>query len=220
MQLVLTLMPGGDTNLEQAVEHLTARRDEDRPPDPLGAQARAAQSGDQVALRELLDGLGPRLLRTVRGVLGARHPELDDTLQEAMLLFVRSLPAFRGEGDVTGYAVRITLRAAITARKRHRARATEAEVATSEGEAEAATQTDAVLAARRREILRRLLEDLPETQAEALGLRVVLGYSLAETAEISGCPENTIRSRIRLAREALKKRIETEGLLDVLEVNP
>ncbi len=71
---------------------------------------------------------------------------------------------------------------------------------------------------RLREIFRRLLDELPEAQAEALVLRVVLGHSLEETAAIAGAPENTIRSRIRLAREGLKKRIEAEGLSALLEV--
>lgn len=186
--------------------------------DPLAGLTRSAQRGDRAATEKLLGALGPRLLRTVRGVLGSGHPELEDTLQESMLLFVRSLPAFRGEGDVTGYAVRITLRAAIAARKRYRQRAPEPEPEAAVEEGGDAPQPDAVLSARRRDILRRLLEELPEAQAEALGLRVVLGHSLEESARLAGVPENTIRSRIRLAREALKKRIESEGLLGLLEV--
>ncbi len=215
MELALTLPSRDDTS---PVGGEAARRDSGsnvRVLDPLAGLARAAQRGDGAATRRLLEALGPRLLRTVRGVLGASHPELDDALQEALIALVRALPAFRGEGDVTGYAVRITLRASIAARRRYRARAPEPE---AEESAADAAQPSEVLAARRREIFRRLLDELPEAQAEALVLRVVLGHSLEETAAITGAPENTIRSRIRLAREGLKKRIEAEGLSALLEV--
>ena len=50
--------------------------------------------------------------------------------------------------------------------------------------------------------------EIPEEQAEALGLRIMLGWSLEEVAQAAGAPLNTIRSRLRLAKEALRKRIE------------
>ena len=50
-------------------------------------------------------------------------------------------------------------------------------------------------------------------------VRVVLGWSLEEIAGQSGAPLNTVRSRLRLAKESLRKTIETEpGLLELLEV--
>lgn len=210
MDLVLPFMPRGDTSTVDGAE---VRR-----LDPLASLARAAAAGDRGATERLLRALGPRLLRVVRGVLGSGHPEVEDTLQDCLLLVVRSLPAYRGDGDVTGYAVRITLRAAIHARRRIRARAPVSEELPEDDRGE--LPPDAVSSARRREILRRLLSELPETQAEALALRVVLGHSLEEAAALAGVPENTLRSRIRLAREALEKRIAAQGLRDALEVEP
>lgn len=187
--------------------------------DPLGDLLSAARAGDARATRRLLQALGPRLLRVVRGVLGAGHPDVEDVLQDATLLVLRALEAFRGDGELEGYAVRITLRAAIAARKKYRARpaATEPDPA----DAADATVTDESLARRRRAILRELLERLPEAQAEALVMRVILGYSLDECARVAGVPENTVRSRVRLAREALKSAIESDPvLLDSLEIHP
>jgi RNA polymerase sigma-70 factor (ECF subfamily) len=66
--------------------------------------------------------------------------------------------------------------------------------------------------------IRELLSTLPENQAETLALRVVLGMSLGEVASATGVPLNTVRSRIRLAREALMERIEANPtLLELLE---
>ena len=56
-------------------------------------------------------------------------------------------------------------------------------------------------AAHRRETLRALVGGLPELQAETFALRVALGYSLQEVAETTGVPLNTVRSRLRLAKE-------------------
>jgi RNA polymerase sigma-70 factor, ECF subfamily len=186
--------------------------------DPLGELVRSAQAGDRRALSELLGKLGPRLLRVVRGVLGAGHPELEDVLQDATVLVVRALSAFRGQGEVEGYAVRITLRAAITARGKYRARQAVTEP-DSESPTSEVSPSDDALARRRREILRELLDEIPEAQAEALVLRTILGMSLAEAAAMAGVPENTVRSRMRLARDALRRRIESDPvLLETLEV--
>ena len=80
--------------------------------------------------------------------------------------------------------------------------------------------SDQVLATRRRELLRELLEELPEEQAEALTLRVIMGWSLEEVASASGAPVNTVRSRVRLAKEALRARIEAKPALAELKVVP
>ena len=47
-------------------------------------------------------------------------------------------------------------------------------------------------------------------------MRVVLGCSLPEVAQATGVPVNTVRSRIRLAREHIKARIESDPRLAAL----
>ena len=57
--------------------------------------------------------------------------------------------------------------------------------------------------------------------AEALTMRIVLGFSLAEVAEASDVPINTVRSRIRLAKEAMRRHIEADPeAADLAEVEP
>ena len=58
--------------------------------------------------------------------------------------------------------------------------------------------------------MRTLLGELPEAQAEAMVLRLALGYSIEEIAGISSAPINTVRSRLRLAKDALRSRIEAD----------
>jgi RNA polymerase sigma-70 factor (ECF subfamily) len=147
---------------------------------------------------------------------------LDDAVQQSMIALVRALPAFRGECHPAGYASRITLRVALRVRKNGKRDANRLEAMLKlEGDDESAPAPSVdALGARRRELLRELLEDLPEEQAEALTLRVVMGWSLEEVAKASGAPVNTVRSRVRLAKEALRARIEAQPALAELKVEP
>ena len=64
-----------------------------------------------------------------------------------------------------------------------------------------------------------LLDLLPPEQSEALAMRIVLGWSIKEIATHSNAPLNTVRSRLRLAKEALKSKIEANAdLVAALEV--
>jgi RNA polymerase sigma-70 factor (ECF subfamily) len=61
--------------------------------------------------------------------------------------------------------------------------------------------------------LRSLLDELPPVQADTFALRIALGYSMQEVADATGAPINTVRSRVRLAKEALRRRIEEDPTL-------
>jgi len=179
-----------------------------------------AAAGDDGAARELLQAVWPAMKRTIVGVLGPGHPDVEDVSQESMIGFLRALAAFRGECHPAGYASRIALHTALRARRRaklSRSRADEmARFAMTE---QVATAPSDAASERRRRVLRELLEDLPTEQAEALALRVVLGWTLEEVALATGAPVNTVRSRVRLAKEALRRRIEANPrLIDDLEV--
>jgi RNA polymerase sigma-70 factor (ECF subfamily) len=64
-----------------------------------------------------------------------------------------------------------------------------------------------------------LFEELPEAQSEALVMHFVLELTVEEIADATGAPVNTVRSRLRLARGALRARIESDpALRDALEV--
>lgn len=192
----------------------------DEPPSLLGI-ARSAAAGDSVATTKLLRALAPRLVAVVRAVLGASHPDVDDAAQQALIGFVQALPAFRGDCDPIGYGRIIAVRAAIAARKRARLASSRRD---DDAEADAlagpeSSPRETVDAQRRKEILRDLLAELPPEQAETLALRIVIGCSLEEVAAETGAPVNTVRSRLRLAKERLKSRIEADpGLLAALEV--
>ena len=73
-----------------------------------------------------------------------------------------------------------------------------------------ATPWDEEVADRRRALLRAFFGELPEDQGEVLVLRLALGYSLREIALICTTSVTVVRSRLRLAKEALRARIEAD----------
>lgn len=184
--------------------------------------ATRAAAGDLAATQDFLGYVWPTLCRVATGVLGAQHPDLDDAVQQSMIALLRALPAFRGECHPAGYASRITLRVALRVRRGHKRDLTRREQLSrlNESEAIAGFPSEDALGGRRRELLRELLEDLPEEQAEALALRVVMGWTLEEVSRATGAPINTVRSRVRLAKEALRRRIEAAPQLGELKGQP
>lgn len=188
--------------------------------DPLRDLARRAADGDAEATRRLLEAVSPAVYRVARTVLGASNADAQDAAQESLVALAGALDSFRGESGVLHFACRIALHVSVSARRRLRTRrsavgglALESSVA-----AEVTPRSDdEVAAARRRELLRSLLDTLPEEQAETMGLRFMLGCTLREVAEATGVPENTVRSRLRLAKEALRRRIaEDPAAADLL----
>ena len=184
--------------------------------------AERAGAGDLAAMQVLLKHLTPALTRVVIGVLGGQHADRDDVLQQSLIAVQRALPAFRGECHPAGYATRIALRVALRARRSGKLEFTrrEAIARLSPESAHAESPSNMADAERRRRVLRDLLQDLPEEQADALGLRVMMGWSLDEVARATGAPLNTVRSRVRLAKEALRKRIERDPQLADLKGAP
>lgn len=186
------------------------------------ALARQAATGDAAATSRLLKSLASRVARVVRAVLGGGHPDVDDVAQQALIGFIQALPAFRGDCDPARYATTIAVRTAIGARRRSRIEGSRRDAAAEpDAVASSAIEPGEEMASqRRKEVLRELLAELPSEQAEALAMRVVLGWSLDEIAVQSGAPLNTVRSRLRLAKESLRKTIESQpGLLELLEVD-
>ena len=79
--------------------------------------------------------------------------------------------------------------------------------------ADAEVSRDRGLETRRRTELAKLIAELPEVQAQALVLRALFGSSLAEVASGTGTSINTVRTRVRLARQRLRTRIAGDATL-------
>ena len=181
------------------------------PYDELAAVASAAVNGDAAAIRTLLLTLGPHILRVVRKVLGPQHPDVDDVAQECAFAIMDALPHRRGESTVMYYACRVAALAAMKARRREGTRKRfsirDDELGIESYPSMRPTPDELLLAKVNANLVRELLDSLPYEQAEVLTLHCVLGFTIQEMAETSHVPVETLRSRMRLAKAALRNRV-------------
>ncbi len=185
------------------------------PKDELRELARAAGAGDGQAASTLITIVGASMLRSVRKVIGAAHPEVDDVMQDAVIALISALRGFRGDCHTVHFANRVAVLSAMAARRRSntRKRFTDPDASLIDvAEAKDKSPLESVLAARRRALVRQLLDDMPEPIAEAVALHYVLGYTVDEIAVAASVPANTVWSRLRLGKQRLKKALAEENL--------
>ncbi len=189
------------------------------PKDDLLELARAAALGQENAARTLMTAVAGGMLRSVRKVLGAHHPDVDDAMQDAVIAFVSALREFRGDCHVAHFANRVAVFTAMAVRRRSQTRARFTDLGASLAEQEdlhGASPLAGALAKRRRELVRALLDDLSEPIAEAVALHFLLGYSVEEIAAASSVPVNTVWSRLRLGKQRLRKALTDERFAEEL----
>jgi RNA polymerase sigma factor (sigma-70 family) len=178
--------------------------------DELALLAGSVQRGNEAALRTLLVAITPHLLRTTRRVLGPQHPEVEDVAQESACAVVDALGRFRQETTFLNFACRIAVLTALSVRRRESRLKRSGQRDPQDPDelmSEDTSPEERAISAVLIPAVRELLHSLPEQQAETLALHTVLGYSLSEVAETCGVPVETVRSRLRLAKRALRERV-------------
>lgn len=187
--------------------------------DDLLLVAREAATGSAAAVRTLVMHVGPPMLATVRKVLGAHHPDVDDVAQDSVIALLDALPGFRGDSSVMTFAHRVALLTALAARRRTatRQKYVDSAAAQLEPTTERSTPQSVLMAKRRRALLLQLLDELPQPIAEALALHFVLGMTVDEIAANCSAPENTVWSRLRLGKQSLRRKLAEDGAIaDIL----
>jgi RNA polymerase sigma-70 factor (ECF subfamily) len=174
----------------------------------LNALVREALRGDAFALRKLLQSIAPLVRSICRGVMGRDCQDLEDTIQDCLIDVVRALPHFRFEADFTHYITKITIRRAIATRQRIRARAKPL-VAVALHSLPDAKADDAVES--RADLVRNLLDELSEAQSTVVRLRLMLGHSIGEIASMTGVSVNTVKTRLRLGKNQLRRWLTRKG---------
>ncbi|MEO8181561.1 MAG: sigma-70 family RNA polymerase sigma factor [Deltaproteobacteria bacterium] len=207
----------GDTVVRGSLAAARAESDADAagtepPTDPLAQLARQAATGDHAAANALLTQITPALLRVARQILGPQHAEVNDVTQEAACGLLLALPRFRGECTVVHFACRVAMLVAMNVRRREQSHTRKTETLSSLSDvypvtALPPTPEDRLLGERAAGAIRLLLGSLPEAQAEVLGLHHVVGLTMPEIAAVTRAPLETVRSRLRLGRHAVRQRV-------------
>ncbi|GAA4137077.1 RNA polymerase sigma factor [Actinomadura keratinilytica] len=187
-----------------------SRRGRSRPADPhdqgLEAALHAAKAGDEAAFRLLYRDLQPRLLRYLRALVGA---EAEDVAGEAWLQIARDIGSFEGDYDrFRGWASTVARHRALDHLRRVSRRPdTSAPIDElgdlvggddTERDALARLSTDAAVA---------LISGLPQDQAEAVLLRVVVGLDAREAGRVLGKRPGAVRTAAYRGLHRLAERL-------------
>ncbi|EHR63976.1 RNA polymerase sigma factor SigM [Saccharomonospora cyanea] len=170
---------------------------------PTDADLIAAHSaGDPHAFNELVrrhrDRMWAVALRTVRD-----PEEAADALQDAFISAFRAASNFRAESQVTTWLHRIVVNACLDRVRRRQARPTVPLPDTSHHEP--AVPRDSMSERETRMVIKEALDQLPEEQRAPIVLIDVEGYSVAETAQLLGIAQGTVKSRCARGRAKLAK---------------
>ena len=170
----------------------------------------AVRSGDRDAFGLLVDRETAAVYRTCLRILGRPH-DAEDVTQESFVAAYRAIGQFRGEGSLRGWLLRIATRQSY---RRLAQRRPDTELDTI-GEAHvsdiSADPTRVVVAAERRDDVRRAVNELTDPYREVVALRFFGEMSLAEVAEATGRPNNTVKTHLRRGLERLRPAFVQEG---------
>ncbi len=161
------------------------------------------QAGDDNAFRGLVKKYEARVASTVISMLG-NCPEADDVGQETFVRFYNSINKFRGESSVGTYLTRIAMNLSLNELKRRQRknlffrRQTDSDINVPD-------ETSSNNLSEAKEVIQKALGKLEPGFRSVLVLRLIDGYSTAETAQILKLPTGTVLSRLARAQKKLKE---------------
>ncbi|MFD7613637.1 RNA polymerase sigma factor [Streptomyces sp. NPDC059828] len=177
----------------------------------LTAAVLAAQDGSEDAFRTVYRAVHPRLLGYIRTLVG--EADAEDVASETWLQIARDLERFSGDADrFRGWAARIARNRALDhIRMRGRRPAIggdETELTGKPAQSDTAGEAMEALATGR---AMELISQLPQDQAEAVVLRVVVGLDAKTAAQTLGKRPGAVRTA---AHRGLKRLAELLGAND------
>ena len=164
---------------------------------------------DRNAARRVLERIGPRVCNMVRLIVG-RDDELEDYTHECFLAILENLGKYKGTGTLEAWAGQLTYR--VLMRQLKRRRRSERTVTLVGEETGVVSDTPERQATRRSrgDLWAAHLRKLPDKRREAVVLRLLYGHSVAEIAELTGAPVNTVRDRIRVGLKELRQSLAAD----------
>jgi RNA polymerase sigma-70 factor (ECF subfamily) len=168
-------------------------------------RSNGSAGGRQAAFARIVEEHARFLYRVAHSLL--RHSQdAEDAVQDALLKLYRG-EAWREMQDERAFLARVVWRAALDRRKARVVGLADdgAELRVLDARAtpeRAAAETD------ERELLRELMEALPEELREPLLLSAIEEMSSREVGVVMGIPEGTVRTRLMRARAELKRAFE------------
>lgn len=159
------------------------------------------------AREALVRRLQPRVAKLARAFL-RNDADAEDATQATLLDILRAIGTFRGESRLETWADKIAVRNAIRlARTRRLASVRNPGV---DPDLLAGAWPAPMACEELPSELTNYLDALPEARRTVLVLRHVLGYSVQEIAELSGVSANTVKDRLLMARQEMRRMVRRE----------
>ncbi|MFD5750085.1 RNA polymerase sigma factor [Streptomyces sp. NPDC127033] len=171
----------------------------------------AAQDGDENAFRTVYRAVHPRLLGYLRTLVG--EPDAEDVASEAWLQIARDLGRFTGDADrFRGWAARIARNRALDhLRMRGRRPAIGADETELTGRAADSDTADEAMEALATGRTMALIAQLPQDQAEAVVLRVVVGLDAKSAARTLGKRPGAVRTAAHRGLKRLAELLDADA---------
>ena len=159
-------------------------------------------AGDERAFRELFEVYGKRVFRYAARLIGD-VPKAEEVTNDVMIEVWKSARRFEGRSSVSTWIIGITRHLSLNAIRGKKWRTVDVETVTdladTDETGEAMHDRDAL-----KETLRRALAKLTPEHRDVVELTFFHGHSYQEIADIVGCPENTVKTRMFHAKKQLK----------------
>lgn len=163
------------------------------------------QSGEQAAFEDLIAAMERPLLYYAMSVTGSQDAALD-VLQDVWVKVFRGIRKLKDPGALRSWLYAITHGIAVDRiRRDYSRRQAEEEQLKDFQEAEEPSFAEEDAAA-----IHSALKQITIKHREVLVLHFLEDLSLAETAQVVGCSEGTVKSRLHYAKRALKEILKGE----------
>lgn len=173
---------------------------------------RRAQSGDEMAFREIVERYQSKVFSIIYGIL-RNHNDAEDIAQQVFTKVYFSLRNFDFRSSLLTWIYKITVNECYDYLRKKKVRKlvyesdfTEEDALRMENSEPARDQKPAVdVTLAQRDLALKLLAKLPQEERTLLLLKEVEGHSVEELAEMTGINENTIKVKLFRARQKLLK---------------
>ncbi len=177
--------------------------------DPDSALIRSMAAGDEGALRALYATYGRRLYAYAFRLTNS-GPVAEEVVQDTLFAAWKGAASYRGDARALTWLLGIVHHQALNAVRRKRLPADGLERAAEVADDVAGPEAHAEAGERRR-ALKAALGRLSRDHRAVLELVFYQGLSLAEAADVLGCPVGTVKSRLSYAKANLRGALAVAG---------
>lgn len=163
----------------------------------------AVLAGDRLAFGHLVERETRSVYRACLRILGRPH-DAEDVTQESFVAAYRAIRTYRGEGSLRAWLLRIATRQSFRRLSQRRV-TVDLDAIPAPRLADASNEpTRVVIDLESRRAVQEAVAALPEPYREVVALRFFGDLSLAEVADATGRPLNTVKTHLRRGLERLR----------------